>query len=99
MSIRSLRSGKLVGYVPQSVPDRADDRHGFLPFTCLLRKARLAPPEFGPYRRPDEVRPILINITAVWLICEQIQLVIFYLSIATVGLRGKCCPQGDFFEY
>jgi hypothetical protein len=37
--------------------------------------------------------------TPVRSICEQIQLVIFYLSIATVGLRRKCRLQGGFFEY
>jgi putative transposase len=39
------------------------------------------------------------EVTPVRSICEQIQLVIFYLSTATVGLRRKCCPQRGFFEY
>ena len=34
---------------------------GFVIFR-LFRHAHLAPPEFGPYGRPDEVRPILVRI-------------------------------------
>jgi hypothetical protein len=75
------------GYDPNMVVSGARATKCYPHFGNVIEILRL--------RHPD----LMFVHTPVRSICEQIQLVIFYLSIATVGLRRKCRLQGGFFEY